>query len=202
MTPGRKFSTSTSALAIRRRAEATAAGLFRSRTRLFLPVLSWPNEVLTPSRSGWRERIMSPSGASTLITSAPRSAKRRVQCGPAIVVVKSTTRRRSKVLVIRYLQLWHATAVRFRRACRGAPVETDQARASERSPGLGRSKRLSINYQRQLVAVVVRPRRIVIRRIKRIDRRSRRHAVRRWRRPDADTEAVAEVNTKVRDLRV
>src|SRR6516165_3887789 len=36
---------------------------------------------------------MSPSGASILITSAPRSVNRRVQCGPAIVVVKSSTRR-------------------------------------------------------------------------------------------------------------
>ena len=35
---------------------------------------------------------MSPSGDSIFTTSAPRSASRRVQCGPAIVVVKSTTR--------------------------------------------------------------------------------------------------------------
>src|ERR1700745_3141411 len=43
---------------------------------------------------------MSPSGASILITPAPRSAKRRVQCGPAIVVVKSSTRTPSKAPVI------------------------------------------------------------------------------------------------------
>src|SRR5882672_4936682 len=104
MTPGRKFSTTTSAVATRRRAAATAAGRFRSSTTLFFPVLSWPNELLAPSRNGWRERIMSPSGDSSLITSAPISARSRVQCGPAIVVVKSTTRTRSKVLVIRYLQ--------------------------------------------------------------------------------------------------
>src|SRR2546428_5335016 len=67
---------------------------------LFLPVLSWPKEVLAPLRMGGRDRIMSPSGASSLITSAPRSANRRVQCGPAIVVVKSTTRRRSKALFV------------------------------------------------------------------------------------------------------
>src|SRR5258708_1547288 len=47
---------------------------------------------------------MSPSDDSSLITSAPISARRRVQCGPAIVVVKSTTRSPSRVLVIRYLQ--------------------------------------------------------------------------------------------------
>ncbi len=51
-------------------------------TTLFLPVFSWPNEVLAPLRSGRRDRIMSPSGASILITSAPRSASNRVQCGP------------------------------------------------------------------------------------------------------------------------
>ena len=35
---------------------------------------------------------MSPSGASTLITVAPRSASNRAQYGPAMVVVKSRTR--------------------------------------------------------------------------------------------------------------
>jgi hypothetical protein len=49
--------------------------------------------VLAPLRSGMRERIMSPSGASILMTSAPRSASSRVQRGPAIVVVKSSTLR-------------------------------------------------------------------------------------------------------------
>jgi hypothetical protein len=38
--------------------------------------------VLAPLCSGGRVRIMSPSGDSILITSAPRSANRRVQCGP------------------------------------------------------------------------------------------------------------------------
>src|SRR5579864_151254 len=97
---------------MRRRTIATASGRFRSSTTLFLPVLSWPNEVLAPSRNGWRERIMSPSGASTLITSAPISAKRRVQCGPAMVVVKSTTRRRSKALVIGILRSCAAASMR------------------------------------------------------------------------------------------
>src|SRR5215813_12573013 len=71
---------------------------------LFFPALSWPKLVLAPLRNGGRVRIMSPSGASTLITSAPRSARRRVQCGPAIVVVKSSTRRASKApLIIGFL---------------------------------------------------------------------------------------------------
>src|SRR5271163_1248917 len=100
MTPGRKFSTTTSAVARSRRTASTAGGVLRSWTMLFFPALSCPKLVLAPLRSGGRVRIMSPSGASSLITSAPRSARRRVQCGPAIVVVKSTTRSRSKALVI------------------------------------------------------------------------------------------------------
>src|SRR5207302_3731573 len=72
----------------------------RYRITLFLPVLSWPKEVLEPLRRGGRDRIMSPSGASSLMISAPRSANSRVQCGPAIVVVKSTTRTPSKGLFI------------------------------------------------------------------------------------------------------
>ena len=94
------FSTTTSAVATIRRTTSTACGVLRSRTRLFFPALSCPKLVLAPLRSGGRVRIMSPSGASILITSAPRSARSRVQCGPAIVVVKSSTRRRSKAPVI------------------------------------------------------------------------------------------------------
>src|SRR5262245_43199684 len=45
---------------------------------------------------------MSPSGASILITSAPRSASKRVQCGPAIVVVKSRTRSPENALSISF----------------------------------------------------------------------------------------------------
>src|SRR5262249_35241423 len=58
--------------------------------------LSWPKLVLAPFLNGGRVRIISPLGASILITSAPRSASKRVQCGPAIVVVKSSTRRPDK----------------------------------------------------------------------------------------------------------
>src|SRR5271165_2141401 len=100
MTPGRKFSTTISAVATSRRTASTACGVFKSSTMLFLPALSCPKLVLAPLRNGGRVRIMSPSGASILITSAPKSANNLVPCGPAIVVVKSSTRTRSKAPVI------------------------------------------------------------------------------------------------------
>src|ERR1700730_4044887 len=100
MTPGRKFSTTTSAVATSRRTPSTAGGVLRSRTMLFFPALSCPKLVLAPLRSRAAVPIMSPSGASILITPAPRSANSRVQCGPAIVVVKSSTRMRSSAPVI------------------------------------------------------------------------------------------------------
>ena len=71
---------------------AIASGFLRSSTMQRLPALSWPNMVPAPLRCTGRLRIRSPSGDSTLITSAPMSASRRVQCGPAMVVEKSSTR--------------------------------------------------------------------------------------------------------------
>src|SRR5579864_6538751 len=116
MTPGRKFSTTMSAVLTRRLTISTAFGCFRSRTRLFLPALSWPNEVLAPFRNGRRARIMSPpSGVSILITSAPISAISRVQCGPAIVVVKSRTRTPSRAFgigVSRYCERSETSSLR------------------------------------------------------------------------------------------
>src|SRR5260370_31927317 len=70
---------------------AIASGFLRSSTIERLPALSWPNIVPVPSRWTGRLLIKSPSGASTLITSAPMSAIRRAQCGPAMVVEKSRT---------------------------------------------------------------------------------------------------------------
>src|SRR6185503_3899061 len=70
---------------------AIASGFLRSSTIERLPALSWPNIVPWPSRCTGRLRIRSPSGDSTLITSAPMSASRRPQCGPAMVVEKSST---------------------------------------------------------------------------------------------------------------
>src|SRR5476649_2307440 len=72
---------------------AIAAGCLRSSTIERLPALSWPNIDEAPSRITGRERIRSPSGDSTLITSAPMSASRREQWGPAMVVEKSRTLR-------------------------------------------------------------------------------------------------------------
>src|SRR5476651_2583408 len=72
---------------------AIAAGCLRSSTIERLPALSWPNIVEAPSRNTGRERIRSPSGDSSLITSAPMSASRREQWGPAMVVEKSMTLR-------------------------------------------------------------------------------------------------------------
>src|SRR5258708_32514 len=101
MTPGRKLTTRMSAVLTRRWMISTAFACFRSSTRLFLPAFNWPNEVLAPFRSGSRARIISPpSGVSILITSAPISAINRVQCGPAIVVVKSRTRTPSRAFGI------------------------------------------------------------------------------------------------------
>src|SRR5712672_65027 len=72
---------------------AIASGFLRSSTIERLPALSWPNMVPAPSRCTGRLRIRSPSGDSTLTTSAPMSASSRLQCGPAMVVEKSSTRR-------------------------------------------------------------------------------------------------------------
>src|SRR5258708_27439874 len=69
------------------------SGRLRSSTIERLPALSWPNMVPAPSRCTGRLRIRSPSGDSTLTTSAPMSASSRLQCGPAMVVEKSSTRR-------------------------------------------------------------------------------------------------------------
>src|SRR5262245_26033038 len=46
-----------------------------------------------PGRCGGTRRAISPSGCSTLITSAPKSARMQPHIGPAQVVVTSTTRR-------------------------------------------------------------------------------------------------------------
>src|SRR5262249_26498720 len=95
---------------------------------LFLPALSWPKLVLAPFRIGGRVRIMSPAGASILITSAPRSANRRVQCGPAIVVVKSSTRRPDKAPFIPFSP---EPGVRRRDRGGGGNVKTSKQTAAD-----------------------------------------------------------------------
>src|SRR5689334_15466631 len=71
---------------------AIASGFLRSSTIERLPALSWPNMVRAPLRCTGRLLIRSRSGDSTLMTAAPMSAIRRLQCGPAMVVEKSRTR--------------------------------------------------------------------------------------------------------------
>src|SRR5215470_5013876 len=66
-----------------------------ARLRLLRLTVACMNESggCVPGRCGGTRRAISPSGCSTLITSAPRSASRHAHIGPAQVVVTSTTRR-------------------------------------------------------------------------------------------------------------
>src|SRR5271165_3992416 len=89
--PGRKFCTSTSAPAIKRRAAASAAGCFRSSASERLPRLEDTN-IAVNSPSPAVRRAMSPPNGSTLMTSAPWSASSMVQTGPEMTVVRSITR--------------------------------------------------------------------------------------------------------------
>src|SRR3984957_17904846 len=84
-----------SARATSARAACWPSAADRSRVTLRLPTLSWPKKRLDPDLRGRSLRMWSPSGDSTLMTVAPRSAIIRVQCGPAIIVEKSSTVRPS-----------------------------------------------------------------------------------------------------------
>ena len=93
ITPGRKFSISTSTAPARRR--TSVASLLLGEVDGDQPLA---HVELHEAREGWdgrrREppRVWSPSGGSSLITSAPSSASRRVQCGPATTRCRSSTR--------------------------------------------------------------------------------------------------------------
>jgi hypothetical protein len=90
-TPGRKFSTSTSDRSIRRARIAFASGLRRSSRMERLLRLNCAKYQDNPSLiAPWR-RTESPSGASTLMTSAPMSPSRAVQNGPDRTRVRSRT---------------------------------------------------------------------------------------------------------------
>src|SRR5690606_12783053 len=89
MVPGRKFSSTMSALSARRRAACAPAALRRSSPMLFLLRLNMGKKP-APAPSRWRVR--SPSTGSILITSAPRSASTSPQVGPMTIWVNSTTR--------------------------------------------------------------------------------------------------------------
>src|SRR5262245_65605713 len=85
MTPAEKFSTTTSLMAISRRARSRAGSSLRLRVMLFLLELSSSQEVSRWDRSG-RARD------SILMTSAPRAARNLVQMGPVSTQLKSTIR--------------------------------------------------------------------------------------------------------------
>src|SRR5216684_6394794 len=94
--PGRKFWITTSARAASRRKISRPADLRKSSVRLRLLRLTVACRKLTvlssPVRNGRTRRPTSPSVASTLTTSAPRSASRHPHIGPAQLVVASSTR--------------------------------------------------------------------------------------------------------------
>src|SRR5215471_18645873 len=92
-TPGRKFWTKTSAPATSRISACNPAAVFRSRTIERLLRLLFRNDAVNPARRLPPARVASPpSGASTLITSAPWSPRIIVASGPATFDVRSTTR--------------------------------------------------------------------------------------------------------------
>src|SRR5262245_9860798 len=59
---------------------------------LRFPAFCWTKYVDSPFTRGLANRVRSPAGGSTLMTSAPRSVSIRVACGPASTRVKSSTR--------------------------------------------------------------------------------------------------------------
>ncbi len=91
--PGRKFSTNTSHCVARWRAAFCPSSVLRSSTmlrllRFRLSVYS----VSPPRRVSPVLRMLSPSGGSTLMISAPMSPSSMVHSGPAIIWVRSSTR--------------------------------------------------------------------------------------------------------------
>src|SRR5262247_1694071 len=93
MVPGRKFSSTTSARAMRRRRMACPSGAFMLRVRLFLLRLTDMKYVASPPVKGGQPRVSSPlPGSSTLRTSAPMSPSDMEQNGPASTRVRSMTR--------------------------------------------------------------------------------------------------------------
>ena len=96
MAPGRKFCISTSAEAISLRTGAAASGFFRSMHRERLPRLQAKKPAVRPLRRRPMRRVSSPEGDSTLMTSAPWSARMAAAMGPDTMAVKSTTRTPAK----------------------------------------------------------------------------------------------------------
>src|ERR1700704_3458102 len=94
MTPGPKFSSSTSAFWSSARKTSWPRACFRLSVRLrLLPLNDRKNRASSPGRSRWEYRATSPlPGSSTLITSAPSQASIWPHDGPAWLFVRSTTR--------------------------------------------------------------------------------------------------------------
>src|SRR6478609_7823779 len=105
MTPGLKFSTSTSADSTRRRRTSLPSGFFRFSVTDRLPAFWARNEapMCLPLRSAsapsWRARSP-PSGTSILTTSAPSNASWYAQNGPASTLVRSRTRMPASALLM------------------------------------------------------------------------------------------------------
>src|SRR5918997_2959983 len=96
--PGLKFSTTTSALAIRRRANSCPCSSRKFRVTDFLLRAMMGHHRVRPSlRCRPHSRMGSPwPGGSTLMTSAPKSARSWPQKGPASKLPISTTRTPSR----------------------------------------------------------------------------------------------------------
>src|SRR5919107_3050343 len=98
--PGLKFSTTTSALAMRRRATSCPCSSRKFRVTDFLLRAMIGHQRVRPSlRCLPQRRMGSPlPGGSTLMTSAPKSARSWPQKGPASRLPISTTRTSSRGL--------------------------------------------------------------------------------------------------------
>src|SRR2546427_8047605 len=102
MDPGRRFCSTTSESPMSAVSHSTASRSFRSRTieRLLALTARKPGEV--PFQNGGpQRRASSPSGRSTLMTSAPRCARISPAIGPASACPISTTRTPSSIVLIR-----------------------------------------------------------------------------------------------------
>ena len=91
-TPGRKFWTNTSAPDDNRRTTAAPASVDRSTAIDRLPRFRLAKYALMPPRPVPTVRMRSPATGSTLITSAPWSARTMVANGPDMLLVRSMTR--------------------------------------------------------------------------------------------------------------
>src|SRR6185503_16959068 len=122
MVPVRKFSMSTSALAIIVLRMATPSGALRSRVMSRLLRLMTRKAADSPSLWGGQVRDSSPLPVSSiLMTSAPRSDSSMPQKGPASTRERSSTRTPSSerdggVMVMRYYTSHDPSANRARRA--------------------------------------------------------------------------------------